>query len=177
MDRSKSKKRLEAGRNALPTDHQTTVFLLKPGKHPLSLAPRDHWPFPPWAMPPRHPSQGKKRHRRRHTPNASSPVPRQSPVGPLASPRGCHRPASVVTSAAGHSSTPSAAHAGYHTTGTGNQEVQQGIQYLAQRRMRHPTPALLRCRRNDVLEQTPRSITHAFKSSCHTALLCLYRTV
>ena len=42
MDRSKSQKRLKAGRNALPADHQTTIFLLKPRKRALGLEPWDH---------------------------------------------------------------------------------------------------------------------------------------
>ncbi len=40
MDRSNRQKRLKAGRNPLPADHQPTVFLLKPGKGALGLAPR-----------------------------------------------------------------------------------------------------------------------------------------
>jgi hypothetical protein len=60
--------------------------------------------------------RGKKRHRRRHTPNASSPVPRQSRESALASRPACHPPASAATSAAWRSSTPIAAHAGHHTS-------------------------------------------------------------
>ena len=43
MDRSKSKKRLKAGRNALPTDSQAAILLLEPGKGALSLKSRDHF--------------------------------------------------------------------------------------------------------------------------------------
>jgi hypothetical protein len=59
----------------------------------------------------------------------------------------------------------------------GDQNVEQGMQDLPKRDMRHPTAALRWCRGNNVCEQAPFSITYAFKSSCHTALLCLYRTV
>src|ERR687886_1620228 len=59
----------------------------------------------------------------------------------------------------------------------GNQDIQQRIQYLPKRRMRHPAATLLRCGGKDVREQAPLSITHAFKSSCHTALLRSDRTV
>src|ERR1043166_671924 len=50
--------------------------------------------------------RGKKRHRRRHTPNESAHVPRQSPKSALASRRACHRAASAATSDGWHSSTP-----------------------------------------------------------------------
>src|ERR687885_2285790 len=59
---------------------------------------------------------------------------------------------------------------------TRNQDVQQSVQNLPKRRMGHPPPALRRCRRKDILEQAPLQITHAFKASCHTALLRQYRT-
>ena len=39
---SESQQRVEARGQALPPDHQTTIFLLKPGKGPLGLKPRDH---------------------------------------------------------------------------------------------------------------------------------------
>jgi len=38
-----SQQRVEARGKALPPDYQTTIFLLKPGKCPLSLKPRDHF--------------------------------------------------------------------------------------------------------------------------------------
>src|SRR4029453_1825199 len=50
--------------------------------------------------------RGKKRHQRRHTPNESSRVPRQSRVSALASRPGCHPPATAATSDAWRSSTP-----------------------------------------------------------------------
>jgi len=43
MDRDDGQKRVKAGRNAFPPDHQSTVLLLKPGKGPLGLEPRDHF--------------------------------------------------------------------------------------------------------------------------------------
>ena len=55
---------------------------------------------------------------------------------------------------------------------TSHQDVEQRMQYLPKRRMRHPTTTLWRCRGKDILEQAPFSITHAFKSACHTVLLC-----
>src|SRR5919206_2510696 len=58
-----------------------------------------------------------------------------------------------------------------------NQDIQQGIQDLPKRRMWHSTTTFGRCRRKDIFEQTPLSITHAFKASCHTALLHSDRTV
>jgi len=58
-----------------------------------------------------------------------------------------------------------------------NQDIQQRMQYLPKGRMRHPTTALERCQGKDILEQAPLSITHALKSSCHTALLHSDRTV
>ena len=64
-----------------------------------------------------------------------------------------------------------------HQRQPGDQHVEQGMQDLPKRDMRHPTAALRWCRGNNVCEQAPFSITYAFKSSCHTALLCLYRTV
>src|ERR1700704_5284885 len=42
MDRSKSKKRLKACGNALPTDHQAAILLLEPGKGALRLKSGDH---------------------------------------------------------------------------------------------------------------------------------------
>src|SRR5215217_4010481 len=63
-------------------------------------------------------ARGKKRHRRRHTPNESSPVPRPSPDSGLASRRACYPPASVATSDAWRSSTPIVVHGGHHTTGS-----------------------------------------------------------
>src|SRR5437764_4111189 len=39
MDSSDRQKRLKAGRNPLPADHQPAVFLLKPGKGALGLEP------------------------------------------------------------------------------------------------------------------------------------------
>jgi len=38
----------------------------------------------------------------------------------------------------------------------GNQDIQQGIQYVPKRRMRHPTTAFGRCQGKDILEQPPR---------------------
>src|SRR5215831_6757192 len=212
MDRSKSKKRLAAGRNALPADHQTTIFLLKPRKRALGLEPWDNLfdrpapvflrlpdalgdlrpnaPLPellpqrfriiaficcddlepfagappfarvyldgieqrhhlgplipigrrdavrqgppaplgeavdeaPLAFPPVCDAlaatlpRGKKRHQRRHTPNGSSRVPRQSPESALASRPACHLPAAAATSDAWHSWTPTAARMGHHTS-------------------------------------------------------------
>src|ERR687885_1075866 len=58
-----------------------------------------------------------------------------------------------------------------------NQDIQQGVQYLPKRCMRHPTTALGWCRGKDILEQTPLQITHAFKASWHTVLLHSDRTV
>jgi hypothetical protein len=43
MDRSDCQKCVKAGRNARPLDHQTTVFLLKPGKCLLGLEPWDNF--------------------------------------------------------------------------------------------------------------------------------------
>ena len=59
----------------------------------------------------------------------------------------------------------------------GNQDIQQGIPNVPKRSLRHPTTALWRCRGKDILEQAPLSITQTFKSPCHTALVCLDRTV
>jgi IS1 family transposase/transposase-like protein len=212
MDRGKRQKRLEAGGDALPPDHQAAIFLLKPGKRALSLEPRDHlfyrsatvvlrlpdplrnlcpdstlpelltecfcivafirrddleafagaatfpsadldgikqrhhlgtlipvgrrrairqWhPVPlreavdedPFAFPPVGDAlaatlpRGKKRHQRRHTPNESSLVLRQSPeCGPASRP-GCHPPASAATSDASRSSTPMATRVEHHTS-------------------------------------------------------------
>jgi len=42
VNRSDGQQRVEARGKALPPDHQTTIFLLKPGKCPLGLKPRDH---------------------------------------------------------------------------------------------------------------------------------------
>src|SRR5919202_938725 len=78
---------------------------------PLALAPVGDALAPTLA-------RGKTRHRRRHTPNESSRVPRQSPESGLASRRACHPPASVVTSDAWRSSTPIVGHGGHHTTGS-----------------------------------------------------------
>src|SRR5262249_39906260 len=63
-------------------------------------------------------ARGKKRHPRRHTPNASSRVLRPRPESALASRRACHRVASAATSDGWHSSIPIAAHGGHHPTGT-----------------------------------------------------------
>jgi hypothetical protein len=41
MYRGDCQKRVKAGRNALPPDHQTPVLLLIPGKCPLGLESRD----------------------------------------------------------------------------------------------------------------------------------------
>src|SRR5262252_579841 len=60
---------------------------------------------------------------------------------------------------------------------TRHQDVEQCIEYLPKRYMRHPTSALRRCRGKNVLKQTPLQITHTFKSSCHTAFLHSDRTV
>src|SRR6267142_6091673 len=60
--------------------------------------------------------RGKKRHPRRHTPNESSRVPRQSPESALASRPACHRPATAATSDVWHSLTPTAARMGHHTS-------------------------------------------------------------
>src|SRR5215468_220070 len=38
---------------------------------------------------------------------------------------------------------------------TGNQDIQQRIQYLPKRRMRHPAATLLRCGGKDILKQAP----------------------
>src|ERR671937_504783 len=62
-------------------------------------------------------ARGKKRHRRRHTPNESSRVPQQSPESALASRPRCHPPATVATSDAWRSSTPTGGRAGHHTSG------------------------------------------------------------
>jgi hypothetical protein len=43
MDRGDRQKCVEACSNTLPTHHQTTVFLLEPGKRPLCLEPRGHF--------------------------------------------------------------------------------------------------------------------------------------
>src|SRR5882724_6622624 len=42
VDGGDGQKRFEAGRNALPTDHQAAVLLLEPRKRPLSLESWDH---------------------------------------------------------------------------------------------------------------------------------------
>src|SRR5262245_44119450 len=39
VDSSDGQKRVEACGNALPSHHQATIFLLEPGKRPLSLEP------------------------------------------------------------------------------------------------------------------------------------------
>src|SRR5919199_1755596 len=57
------------------------------------------------------------------------------------------------------------------------QDIQQCIPYLPKRCMRHPTTALGWYRGQDILEQTPLSITHAFKASWQTVLLHSDRTV
>src|SRR5947209_7578868 len=41
VDSSEGQKRIEVCGNALPSHHEPTVFLLEPGKHPLSLEPWD----------------------------------------------------------------------------------------------------------------------------------------
>src|SRR5437870_7486645 len=43
VDGGDGQKRFEAGRNALPTDHQAAVLLLEPGKCPLRLESWDHF--------------------------------------------------------------------------------------------------------------------------------------
>jgi hypothetical protein len=60
--------------------------------------------------------RGTKRHPRRHTPNKSCRVPRQSRVSGLASLPRCHPLAIAATSDAWRSSTPIAARAGHHTS-------------------------------------------------------------
>jgi hypothetical protein len=50
---------------------------------------------------------------------------------------------------------------------TSQQAIEPRLQELPQRRLRHPTPALGRCRGTDSLAQAPLSSTHAFKSACH----------
>jgi hypothetical protein len=42
VDSRDGQKRVEACGKALPSHHQTMVFLLEPGKRPLSLEPWDH---------------------------------------------------------------------------------------------------------------------------------------
>ena len=42
MDSRDRQKCFKAGDQALPPDHQTTIFLLKPGKGPLGLEPWHH---------------------------------------------------------------------------------------------------------------------------------------
>ena len=61
-------------------------------------------------------ARGKKRHRRRHTPNESSRVPQQCRGSALASLPTCHPLATAATSDASRSSTPIAAHAGHRTS-------------------------------------------------------------
>ena len=61
-------------------------------------------------------ARGKKRHPRRHTPNASSRVLPQSPECGLASPPACHPPATAATNEASRSATPIAARVAQHTT-------------------------------------------------------------
>ena len=63
-------------------------------------------------------ARGKKRHQQRHTPNASSPVPRQSHESGLASQRAYHLPTTAVTSDAWRSSTPTVARRARHTSGS-----------------------------------------------------------
>src|SRR6266545_5843497 len=214
VDRRKSKKRLKACGNALPTDHQAAILLLEPGKCALSLqswdgffdrsAPglcslpdalqdlRPDTPLPellpqrlrilpllrrdpfetfvgvtafarvhldsskqrhhlstriplgwrdavrqghaaplgaavdedPLAFPPGRAAhaatlpRGQKRHRRRHTPHASSRVPQPSPASALASRPAGPPPATTATSDASRASTPMAAHAGHRTSGS-----------------------------------------------------------
>src|SRR6516164_4092482 len=60
---------------------------------------------------------------------------------------------------------------------TCQQDVQQSVQNLPKRRLGPPSPALRRCRGQDILAQAPLHITHTCQSSCHTALLCSDRTV
>src|ERR687884_1678487 len=43
MDRGDRQKRVEACRNALPSDHQAAILLLEPGKRPLSLESWHHF--------------------------------------------------------------------------------------------------------------------------------------
>ena len=63
-------------------------------------------------------ARGKKRHPRRHTPSASCLIPLQSPECGLAWRPACHPRATVATTDAARSSTPTAARAGHHTSGT-----------------------------------------------------------
>src|ERR671928_1045353 len=63
-------------------------------------------------------ARGKKRHPRRHTPSESCLVPRQSPECGLAWRPACHPRTTVATTDASRSSTPTAARAGHHTSGT-----------------------------------------------------------
>ena len=214
MDRGDRQKRIEACRNALPPDYQAALWLLEPGKRPLSVAAwhdlfarsatlflglpdplRELCPAPslpellperlgsraflgrkdleacagappfaradldrlqPWhhlgALLPvgwrgpvrsRPPgplgeaveaealalpaagdalaaplARGKKRHPRRHPPNASSLFPLPHPEGALAWSPTCQPPASVAASDASHSLRPIGGHAGHHTTGS-----------------------------------------------------------
>jgi len=60
--------------------------------------------------------RGKKRHRRRHTPNESCHVLRQFPESGLASRPMCHWPASAAATDAWRSLIPIAAHEGCHTS-------------------------------------------------------------
>src|SRR5678815_367013 len=60
--------------------------------------------------------RGKKRHRRRHSPNESSHVLRPCPESVLAWWPRCHPPASAAAIDASRSSTPIVAHAGRHTS-------------------------------------------------------------
>ena len=43
MDGGDCQKRVKAGRNTLPADHQATIFLLEPGKGALGLKPWHHF--------------------------------------------------------------------------------------------------------------------------------------
>src|SRR5262249_32607889 len=43
VDRGEGQKRLKAGRNALPADHQAAILLLEPGKGALGLKPWYHF--------------------------------------------------------------------------------------------------------------------------------------
>ena len=60
--------------------------------------------------------RGNKRHPRRQTPHEASRVPRPFPESGRASRPACHPRASAGTSAAWHSATPIAAHAGHRTS-------------------------------------------------------------
>jgi hypothetical protein len=62
-------------------------------------------------------ARGKQRRQWRHTPTASARVPQPRPESALASRPMSHRSASAATTGASHSSRPTAAPVGHHTTG------------------------------------------------------------